>query len=98
VVKHIVMFKLNQKTSENMEHALTALRGMQGKIETLKHLEVGIDFKESDRSYDLVLITHFENKEGLEIYASHEVHQPVIKTLRALCSHSIVVDYETGTE
>ena len=81
-----------------MEHALTALRGMEGKIETLKHLEVGIDFKQSDRSYDLVLITHFENKEGLEIYASHEVHQPVIRTLRALCSHSIVVDYETGTE
>ena len=64
MVKHIVMFKLNQKTSENMERALTALKGMEGKIETLKHLEVGVDFKESERSYDLVLTTHFENKEG----------------------------------
>ena len=97
MVIHIVMFKLNQKTPENMERALTALKGMAGKIETLKHLEVGIDFKESERSYDLVLSTHFENKEGLDTYANHEVHQPVIKTLRALCSHSIVVDYETET-
>jgi len=97
VIKHIVMFKLNQKSSENMERALTALKGMKDKIETLKHLEVGIDFKESERSYDLVLTTHFENKEGLEVYANHELHQPVIKTLQGLCSHSIVVDYETDS-
>ena len=96
MVKHIVMFKLNEKTSENMERALTALKSMEGKIETLKHLEVGVDFKESERSYDLVLTTHFDDKEGLEIYAGHEVHQPVIKTIRALCAHSVVVDYETG--
>jgi len=97
VVKHIVMFKLNQKSSENMERALTALKSMGNKIETLKHLEVGINFKESERSYDLVLTTHFDNKEGLESYANHPVHQPVIKILRGLCSHSIVVDYETDS-
>lgn len=95
MVKHIVMFKLNQKSSKNMERALTALTSLENKIDTLKHLEVGIDFKESERSYDLILTTHFENKEGLDSYANHQAHQPAIKILRGLCSHTIVVDYET---
>ena len=36
MVKHIVMFKLTEKTSENMELAINSLRSLEGKIETLK--------------------------------------------------------------
>ena len=68
MVKHIVMFKLTEKTSENMELATNSLRSLEGKIETLKSIEIGTDFLESDRSYDIVLTTHFESKEGLKIY------------------------------
>ena len=68
MVKHIVMFKLTEKTSENMELATNSLRSLEGKIETLKSIEIGTDFLESDRSYDIVLTAHFENKEGLKTY------------------------------
>ena len=71
-----------------------ALNGMQGKIDSLRFLEVGEDFKGSDRSFDLVLTTHFDNREGLAAYAGHEVHQPVIQLARSLCSQTVVVDYE----
>lgn len=95
MVKHIVMFKLNEKTPENLAQLTSALTGMKGKIETLKFLEVGQDFNGSERSFDLVLTTHFDNRGGLETYAGHEVHQPVIQLARSLCSQTVVVDYES---
>jgi len=94
MVKHIVMFKLTEKTSENMKRATNSLRSLEGNIETLKSIEIGTDFLESDRSYDIVLIAHFENREGLNIYGNHENHLPVVKIMRSLCSSSVVVDYE----
>ena len=48
--KHIVMFKHKEKSPENKEHAVSTLRGLDGGIETLKFLEVGVDFKKSERS------------------------------------------------
>lgn len=96
MVKHIVMFKLKDKTQENLDKLADALEGMEGHIETLRFLEVGRDFKGSERSYDLVLTTHFDDREGLQTYSAHEVHQPVLKLARELCSSTIVVDYETS--
>ena len=94
MVKHIVMFKLTEKTSQNMELATDSLRSLENKIETLKSIEIGTDFLESDRSYDIVLTAHFDNQEGLKTYSSHENHLPVVKLMRSLCSSSVVVDYE----
>ncbi|MEE8268427.1 MAG: Dabb family protein [Nitrospinaceae bacterium] len=94
MIKHIVMFKLKEKNSGNVNILASALNGMKGQIETLRFLEVGEDFKGSDRSFDLVLTTHFENCQGLETYAGHEVHQQVIQLARSLCSQTVVVDYE----
>jgi len=94
MVKHIVMFKLNEKTSQNMQLATDSLRSLENKIETLKSIEIGTDFLESDRSYDIVLTAYFENQEGLKTYSSHENHLPVVKIMRSLCSSSVVVDYE----
>ena len=94
MVKHIVMFKLTEKTSQNMQLSTDSLRSLENKIETLKSIEIGTDFLESDRSYDIVLTAHFENQEGLKTYSSHENHLPVVKIMRSLCSSSVVVDYE----
>ena len=94
MVKHIVMFKLTEKTSQNMQLATDSLRSLENKIETLKSIEIGTDFLESDRSYDIVLTAHFDNQEGLKTYSSHENHLPVVKIMRSLCSSSVVVDYE----
>ena len=95
MVKHIVMFKLKEKIAENMEAAVSTLKGLDGKIKSLRFIEVGVDFKESERSYDLVLTTHFDDRDGLSAYASHPTHLPVIETMQNLCSDSIVVDYVT---
>ena len=94
MVKHIVMFKLLEKTPENMKRAVKSLRSLEGNIEVLKSIEVGTDFLESDRSYDIVLTAEFESKEGLQIYGAHKNHLPVVKIMGSLCSNSAAVDYE----
>ncbi|MFT4580108.1 MAG: hypothetical protein ACI8PD_002475 [Nitrospinales bacterium] len=94
MIKHIVMFKLAEKTTENMERAVDSLRSLEGKIETLLSIEIGTDFLESERSYDIVLTAHFKDQDGLNLYANHDNHLPVVKIMRSLCSSSVVVDYE----
>ena len=76
-----------------MEHVVSTLRGLEGKIDTLKFLEVGVDFKKSERSYDIVLTTHFYDQEGLAAYIEHPSHLPVMDTMSELCSSSVVIDY-----
>jgi hypothetical protein len=94
MVKHIVMFKLAENTPANRKRATEALESLRGHIETLRHLEVGEDYLASERSFDLVLITHFDDREGLRTYAGHEHHLPVVDTMRGLCSQSVSVDFE----
>ncbi|MEE2987297.1 MAG: Dabb family protein [Nitrospinota bacterium] len=94
MVKHIVTFKLEEKTPENIQKAVEALNGMIGKIEVLRHLEVGVDFTQSPRSYDIVLTTHFDDRQGLKTYMNHPNHLPVVELIKSLCSASVVVDYE----
>ena len=95
MVKHIVMFKLAEKNQESLSQAMMALNSLRGNIETLKSLELGTDFLNSERSYDLVLTAFFDDSEGLKTYANHKNHIPVVEKMRSLCSSSIVVDYET---
>ena len=58
-------------------------------------IEVGRNCYKSERVYDIVLTTHFDDEEGLAAYVAHPKHLPVLDTMRALCSSSIVVDYLT---
>ena len=95
MVKHIVMFKLAEKNQKNLSQAIAALNSLRGNIETLKSLELGIDFLNSERSYDFVLTALFDDREGLKKYAGHKNHLPVVEKMRSLCSSSIVVDFET---
>ena len=87
------MFKLAEKNQENITKAITALNSLKGNIETLLFLEVGVDYFGSDRSYDIILTTHFDNNDGLEAYRHHKNHLPVVKIMKELCSSSITVDY-----
>ena len=96
MVKHIVMFKLKKKNPSNLKKAVQALKGLEGEIEALRSLEIGIDFAQSERSYDIVLTTHFDDRSGFDTYGPHPKHIPVKETMRALCSSSVVVDYEVS--
>ena len=94
MVKHIVFFKLQNKTKEHCEEVKNRLLTMKENIEVLKNIDVGINFSDEERAYDLALLTDFESQEDLTIYANHPYHQDIITYMKSIAISSKVVDYK----
>jgi hypothetical protein len=92
---HVVFFKLKDAKKENIEEAKSILLGMEGKIELLKYLEVGVDVLHSQRSYDIALITKFDSLDAMKEYQVHPYHADVVGAhMKAVCESIIAVDYQ----
>ncbi|MGO4544525.1 Dabb family protein [Paenibacillus sp. 2TAB23] len=95
MLTHIVFFKLKDSSEESVARAAQVLRDMEGKIEVLKSIKVGIDVLHSERSYDIALITTFESLEALEVYQVHPIHKKVIEYMTQVREASASVDFES---
>ena len=94
MVKHIVFFKLPDSAKAKQEALKERIMSLQGKIDVLLHIEVGINFSPEERAFDLALITEFKCKEDLHAYAVHPLHLEVVAFIKSLNAMSKVVDYE----
>ena len=96
MVVHIVMFKFKENNKEaHIAQAETMLEALEGKVPSLRSMEVGINFAQEERAMDMSIITTFDDKEGLHAYAVDEAHQDVVAFLKEVCEYTKVVDYET---
>lgn len=93
MLTHIVFFKLKDGSSEAVERTVQVLRNMEGQIEVLKSIEVGVDVLHSERSYDIALITKFDTLEDLDVYQVHPVHKKVIEHMSQVRESSVCVDF-----
>ncbi|MGL4337897.1 MAG: Dabb family protein [Turicibacter sp.] len=99
MIKHVVMWKIKDTISqtrvESMIKIKDELENLNGKIDGLIHIEVGIDFLKSDNSYDVILVSEFTNKVALEQYQVHPLHVRVANEIvKPVSSSRVVVDYE----
>ena len=95
MVRHIVCFKLKDNSTSAKEEAKKILLSMKGKVPILKNIEVGCDYLNSERSYDVVLITDFATKKDVEDYQNDEYHCGVVKPyMHEHRSASVAIDYE----
>ncbi len=95
MITHIVLFKLAEPTKENIEATKNKLLSMAGKIDMLRHIEVGVDLIRSERSYDIALTTRFNSLKDLQAYQVHPYHaDEVVPHMKAVCSSIVAVDYE----
>jgi hypothetical protein len=96
MITHVVLMKFKQENqAENMQRAQTLLRDMVGKVECLRHLEVGLNCVPSERAFDLALITRFDDLAALQLYADDPVHVEVKRFLAGVLEKSHVVDYSS---
>lgn len=94
MIVHIVMFKFKDENRDaNIAKTKEILEALVAKIEPLKKMEVGIDFNQSERAFDLSLYSTFETKEDLSTYATHPAHLEVVSFIKEVTSASKVVDY-----
>lgn len=94
MIVHIVMFKFKEdKKAENIAKTKAMLEALETKIEALKSMEVGINFNESERAFDLSLYSTFDEEEDLSVYATHPAHIEVLEFIKEVTLQSKVVDY-----
>ena len=98
MLKHIVMWKFKEAAEgatkeENLRKAKSLLDALPPTIPQIKTFEVGIDTLHSDTSYDLVLISGFDDEASLVTYQKHPEHVAVVEFLRNVQADKIVVDF-----
>lgn len=67
---------------------------MEGRVPSLRHIEAGVDVVRSARSYDVALVTRFDDLAGMEEYQVHPVHQEIAAFIREHATGIVAVDYE----
>lgn len=98
MIKHIVMWKLKDEAHGN-DRATNAklikekLEFLNGKIEGLLKLEVGIDFL-GGGNFDVVLYSELATEATLDIYQNHPLHQAVLPFIREAVIDRKAVDYK----
>lgn len=95
MLTHVVLFKLKDRSAASIETARDKLEGLAQAVETLRALEVGVDVTRSGRSYDLALITRFDDADGYEVYRTHPAHLPVLAHMHEAAESAVVVDFES---
>lgn len=97
MIKHIVFFKLPQGF-EQKDLLVEKLNGLKDQIDFIRGLEVGINFMDSERAFDLSLTVVLDSKETLSTYATHPNHLPVVDFIKSNGIETKVVDYEMETK
>lgn len=95
MLRHVVFFRFKAEASEADRLDLEqSLRRLVGRIPEIRGFEVGRDVIRSERSYDLGLISSFDDLAAMERYQVHPDHQEVVAKVRRLCQSVVAVDFE----
>ena len=95
MIVHIVMFKFRDESKDsNIQEVVKRLNALVELVPELRSMEVGVNFTDSERAFDLSLYSTFDTKEGLQAYAVHPEHLKVVELIKSVTLESKVVDYE----
>ncbi|SAL78720.1 stress responsive protein [Caballeronia arvi] len=99
MLRHIVMWKLKDN-AEGASRAENAQK-LKAKLETCRsivkgqgHFEVGTAQPGFDCTYDVVLVSDFDDKAALDAYQVHPKHQALKDFVAAIREERQCVDYE----
>ena len=94
MIRHIVLFRIKDEFKDEIPQLVKNFEGMAGRIEGMLELQAGADILHSERSYDLALITVFQDRAAFDTYQTHPVHLPVKKRMHEVRSASVACDFE----
>jgi len=99
MINHVVLFKLKRYDTESEKQDVIgaiedALLSLKDKITELKYIEVGVNYELAAKSYDVCLISHFENIEQLDSYRFHPEHLKVAELIGQHAVERAAVDFE----
>jgi hypothetical protein len=98
MINHTVLFKMKEFDSssakrEAIERFTAALLNLKNEIPELKHIEVNPHHTLDAPSFDICLVTHFDNMADLDTYRVHPEHVKVLEMVKELTTERAAVDY-----
>lgn len=97
MINHVVLFKLKDYQEEEKAKIIAELKdlleGLKDKIDEVKFIEVGTNYELQAKSYDIVLLSHFDSVEDLDKYRVHPEHLKVVERIKETTSERAAVDY-----
>lgn len=94
MITHLVLFKFKPETSAaQIQQLVEGLGKLPQAIEEIREFRFGTDVIRSERSYDLGLVSSFEDLDALQRYQIHPEHQKVVAHVKAIASSVLAVDF-----
>lgn len=97
MINHVVLFKLKDYPENEKVKVIAELKkmleGLKNKISEIKYMEVGTNYELQAKSYDIALLSHFENVEDLDKYRVHPEHLKVVERIKETTIERAAVDY-----
>ncbi len=95
MITHIVLFKFKPETTEaEIQKLAEGLGSLPQLIEEIREFRFGAEVLRSERSYDLGLVSSFEDFDALQRYQVHPEHQKVVAHVKTIASNVVAVDFE----
>ncbi len=95
MIKHIVLFKLADNSPENCKKTKEVLLSMDGKVDLLRGITVGVDNLHSPRSFDIALEVLLDDMDALEAYQHDPYHCDVVKEyMHKVIEKSVAIDFD----
>jgi len=98
MIKHIVFFKLSEAGMKQQDVIVGMLNDLKTSIPYIRALEVGVNFADEERAFDIALTVVLDDKEALFNYAIDDKHVEFVTFVKSLDTHTKVVDYEIEKE
>ncbi len=95
MLTHVVLFKLHDRSPENIEATRARIAAIAGHIPELLSIEVGANVVASARAYDIGLVTRFDTVEAMQAYQVHPVHLEMLDEVKARFAEIASVDYQS---
>jgi hypothetical protein len=95
MLKHVVFLKFKPEAdAAGIVDQEKSLRALPAVIPEIREFFVGRDVVRSERSYDLALVSGFDDLAAMNRYQVHPDHQAVVAKVKALCNGVVAVDFE----
>ena len=78
MLKHIVLFKLNDNNEKNVNELISLLNSMKQKIHQIKDLIVGVNVSKHNKAFDIGVELLINDVSDLNICLDHPYHKVTV--------------------
>lgn len=93
MIRHVYLIKLKDRSQAGI--VAKKLRTLKEHVPEIYELDVGIDFKGADNSYDIVEYCTFKTKEDFEAFGVNTYHAGIREYLKTVQESTAKVDVVT---